>query len=260
MLHSLQRESLGAKAISMPVHSPVHFHLVVVRSGSSVAMKIKLNRFDSWLTLGLISLLGPFLCLQTLAAPGSTNNVATKTCFQCAGTGQEKCVTPGCRDGRKTCPAPCLKLSVGLWEKRDVAGHTDPNERWQKVKFGNKSAYWSSGHLGEIPTLAADGTFSSPQCPTCRGSTTVACPKCTGTGQIACQFCAGRKTVPETWSKFDHPKMKDRPKKFTLKDGRVLIGRRIAEADGKVSLRTETSIQHLPKDDIAAEEPQPTQL
>lgn len=180
-------------------------------------------------------------------------------CFQCRGRGTAKCPAIGCHNGQRTCPAPCLKLSVGIWEKREAPGHTDPNERWQKVQFGKKSAYWSSGHLGEIPTLAKDGTFSSPRCGTCSGTTLVPCAQCAGKSTVACEVCAGQKNVPASWSAFDHPRLKNRPDRIHLTDGTVLTGRKLAEADGTTSIRTERKIEHVASDRIRRIEPQPTE-
>lgn len=202
---------------------------------------------------------------STSSSPATTNDpagaapVATQPCFQCQGSGTAKCPAPNCRNGQRNCPAPCLKLSVGVWEKRDVPGHTDPNERWQKVQFGKKTAYWSSGHLGEIPTLGKDGTFSSPRCGTCGGTTLVPCTQCAGEAKVACDVCAGQKNVPATWSAFDHPHLKNRPDRIHLTDGTVLIGRKLAEADGKTSIRTEKKIEHLDTARISRIEPQPTE-
>jgi hypothetical protein len=182
----------------------------------------------------------------------------TKTCFQCRGVGDLKCPAPKCRDGKVDCPNPCLKLTVGVWEKKTVAGHTDPNERWQRVRFGKKSAEWSSAHIGQVPTLSPDGKFSSPTCPVCQGETRITCPKCQGKTTIACAVCAGTKVVPPTWSAFDHPKMKDRPKKFTLADGRVIIGRRVLGYGDPITIRTETGEVAVPKREIIKEEVQPT--
>lgn len=160
----------------------------------------------------------------------------SKTCFGCQGTGQTRCAVPGCRHGSLDCPGPCLKLTKGIWEKRNVPGHTDPSERWQKVTFGKKSGYWSSGHLGEVPTLSADGQFFSPKCTVCGGAATVTCSKCRGKGTGACALCDGKRTVPEAWSAFDHPKMKERPKRFQLQDGRTLIGRKVMISGETVTL------------------------
>ena len=215
-----------------------------------------MNRFLPFLALG------SFLMLTnpTSSQPAASEALAekTKTCFNCLGKGEAKCPEPTCRNGGKDCPAPCLKLSKGVWEKRDVPGHTDPDERWQRVKFGNKSAYWSSKHIGEVPTLSADGQFSSPQCTTCGGTAMVGCAKCKGRMLTTCEICAGKKVVPESWSAFDHPKLKNRPQKFTMKDGRVIIARKTMISGKTVTLRTATGEEKVSSDDIVSEASQPT--
>jgi hypothetical protein len=182
----------------------------------------------------------------------------TKVCFQCEGTGEMKC-DGRCRKGMKDCPAPCLKLTVGIWEKRNVPGHTDPNERWQTVRLNaRKSVSISSGHLGEVLVPGQDGNYMPVKCKVCGGTTTVTCPHCKGKGTLGCTLCDGKKAIPESWTAFDHPKMKNRPKKFSLKDGRTLIGRDVMISGDDVTIRTESGDVRVKQSDIASQEAQKT--
>lgn len=217
-------------------------------------MKANTAIFLIALVLGAVTLDPIFAQTQTNAAAAAP----TKPCFQCHGAGEGKCAEIGCRAGRKDCPGPCLKLTKGVWEKRDVAGHTDPNERWQKVTFGKKSGYWSSGHIGEVPTIAPDGTASSPKCKVCSGAAMVTCARCQGKGTAVCAICEGKKSVPTSWSAFDHPKLKERPKRFLLKDGRTIIGRKVIITGESVTLRTADGDVKVTTGDITSEESQPT--
>ena len=194
------------------------------------------------------------------AETSADTNGATKACFNCKGTGEAPCAATGCRKGRVECPAPCLRLSRGVWEKREVPGHTDPNERWQRVRINSRqSAYISSGHLGQYYQPGPDGTMYLLNCPTCTGLTTLPCSKCKGKGTLPCSMCDSKKVVPASWSAFDNPRMKDRPKRFELKDGRVLIGRSVAILDTSVKIRTEKGDVTVEKSDIVSEKSQPTQ-
>lgn len=208
-----------------------------------------------YMTTKRILLTAGLVCLSAipLVRAADSSDQKSKPCFQCNGKGEAKCSEISCRNGTKDCPSPCLKLTKGVWEKRNVPGHTDPNERWQKVTFGRKSGYWSSAHVGEVPTLSADGQFSSPKCTVCGGAATVTCPRCQGKGTGVCRLCDGKKSVPESWSAFDHPKMKDRPKQFQLRDGRTLIGRKVMISGDTVTLRTAEGDVKVSSDEITSE-------
>ena len=205
--------------------------------------------------------LGTTLCVCTASFAADTKATEkTKTCFNCTGSGEAKCIEPRCKNGQKDCPSPCLKLHVGVWEKRNVPGHTDPNERWQKVRVNAKqTAYISSGHLGEVMLPGADGNARPVKCKTCGGSTTVPCTRCKGKGTGTCTVCNGKKSVPESWSAFDYPTMKNRPKKFVLKDGRTLIGRDVMISGDTITIRTQSGDEKVKQSDIASQETQKTQ-
>lgn len=192
--------------------------------------------------------------------PPSTTNAATlsttaiKTCFLCKGTGSAKCSDPGCKQGRAECPGPCLKLSKGVWEKRNVAGHTDPNELWQKVRYNaRQTTYISSGHVGQYLVPGPDGNNTPVACKVCNGAAAIECAKCKGIGTAKCEMCEGKKTIPSGWTAFDNPKMKERPKRFVLKDGRVLVGKCVGILGAKMIIRTETGTEQIDQADLKPE-------
>jgi hypothetical protein len=221
-------------------------------------INVNLNRWQNVVVLvGVLLGVGvhsrPLGAEDRVAAPG-----ATKPCFNCGGSGEAKCPQPGCTKGRVDCPGPCLKLHKGVWEKRNVPGH-DPNELWQKVRLNSRqTSYVSSGHVGQCFVAGSDGNFTPVVCKTCNGATTLECSKCKGKGTAPCSICDGKKVVPAAWSAFDHPRLKDRPKRFELKDGRVLIGRSVMVLDSTVKIRTEKGDVQVEKADIVSERAQPS--
>jgi hypothetical protein len=132
------------------------------------------------------------------------------------------------------------------------------NERWQKVRYGTKTGYWSDAHVGEVPTMLPNGDAASPKCTVCGGRATVGCDRCNSKGIAPCEMCAGKKVVPESWSAFDHPKLRNRPQKFTMKDGRLIIARKTMISGKTVTLRTATGEEKVSSDDIVSETSQPT--
>jgi len=64
--------------------------------------------------------------------------------------------------------------------------------------------------------------------------------------------------VPESWSAFDNPKLKDRPTRFTLKDGRVIVGRKTSALGSSVTIKTEKGNESVQASDIVSEEKPPT--
>jgi len=183
----------------------------------------------------------------------------TQSCFQCSGTGKSKCNVPSCVNGQANCPAPCLKPNDGTWVRMNVAGHP-PTDLWKKfpTRTGSYQA-WNQNHAGELVQMKNGDPVNVGQCPTCKGSTKVQCKTCNGTGQIICPICDGKKTVPASWSAFDNPKMKDRPTRFTLKDGRVIVGRKSSSLGSTVSIKTEKGTESVQASDIVSEEKPPAQ-
>jgi RecJ-like exonuclease len=92
------------------------------------------------------------------------------------------------------------------------------------------------------------------RCPICGGTGRVKCPLCDGTGEVVCPICGGKKVVPESWTAMDNPTVKTRPSKFTLKDGRVLVGRKLIIMGDQVTIHTLTSDVVVNTADIVAEE------
>jgi hypothetical protein len=194
----------------------------------------------------------PPACAQTITNSPPDN---AKTCFQCNGAGKSKCAVPSCAGGQMDCPSPCLKLSKGVWKKMNVAGH-DPNELWQTFRGKTGTRSWTQAHVGEVVQMQNGEPENIGKCGVCQGTTKVTCTKCKGTGVTVCSICDGKKTVPASWSVFDNPKLKDRPSRFKLKDGRELVGRKVAVMGDRTRIRTETGDTDVKTADIVSEERQ----
>jgi len=89
------------------------------------------------------------------------------------------------------CPGPCLKLSRGVWQRMDVAGH-DPKELWQKFNK-DRGGYvaWSQGHVGQVVEMQNGEPVNIGACKVCNGTTHVPCSYCRGTGNVLCSTCRG---------------------------------------------------------------------
>ncbi len=207
-------------------------------------------------------LLATFLAVFTSAAAGDsvTNAVApkNKSCFECKGTGTTRCPALTCTNGQVDCPAPCMRLSKGVWKHMNVAGH-DPSELWQSFHGKTKIMSWNHHHVGDLIQMQNGEPVNTGPCKTCGGNTRVKCVKCNGTSEITCPVCDGKKQVPDWWSLFDHPKLKNRPSRFKLKDGRELLGRKVATMGDRTRIRTETGDVDINSADILSEEKQQTQ-
>ena len=159
-----------------------------------------------------------------------------KPCFNCHGTGKGKCPASNCRKGEVDCPNTCMKLSQGAWHP--MAGHP-PNEMWQDFRGKDGIRSWSQAHVGQVFRMVNGNVENLGVCKTCNGTTKVKCPVCKGTGGAVCSICDGKKTVPASWSAFDNPKLKERPEKIQLKDGRTILGKVILKSDSVVWVRVE---------------------
>lgn len=111
-------------------------------------------------------------------------------CPECGGKGLKPCQASGCRHGRVSCPNKCLKLSVGHWERMNVAGRP-PTELWQKVYFAGGWTIVSEAYSGHLIEIQNKEVVDLGKCPTCKGTTEVACRTCQGTGEVECETCAG---------------------------------------------------------------------
>src|SRR5215469_10763949 len=181
---------------------------------------------------------------------GSTGE-KTKTCFQCNGTGKMKC--PDCKDGFADCPGDCLKLTKGTWVHMDVAGHpaTDLWQRFEKPGGGWRA--YNQNHVGHVIEYRNGDWVDTGPCPICHGTGKIECPKCKGTGEIACTVCDGKGVVPESWTTFDNPKLKNRPDHITLKDGRVLFGKKVFVFGNHTTIQTMTGNVEVNTSDIVSE-------
>ncbi len=166
-----------------------------------------------------------------------------KVCFQCNGTGQTTCFSPGCKDGWVDCPGPCLKLSKGTWEHMHVDGHPD-TDVWQRFhQADGTSQWWNQGHVGEVIEMRAGMAVDIGKCPVCGGRGRVSCKACNGTGKSMCPICEGKKVVPDSWTAFNNPKLKNPPAMIQLKDGRTIFGKIESRLGATVYVRTESGKQ-----------------
>lgn len=189
------------------------------------------------------------------SAAGNTGSTAAgdekmKTCFQCNGTGEIKC--PDCRDGEIDCPGKCLKLTQGTWIHMAVDGHP-PTDVWQRFQTATGWRAFNQNHVGHVIEYRDGDWVDTGLCPICHGKGKIECPKCHGTGEIPCTVCDGKKVVPESWTAFDNPKLKNRPDHIALKDGRVLLGKKVFVFGNHTTFQTTNGTVEVNNSDIVAE-------
>lgn len=161
-----------------------------------------------------------------------------KVCFACKGTGQVKCMAPGCVDGRVDCPGPCLKLDRGVWVHMDVAGHP-ASDVWQKFRQSDGSwEAFNQNHVGHVIVMQNGRAVDSGPCKICGGTGKVPCSVCKGTGEVACPICGGRKFIPVAWTPTDNPWLDSQPDLIRLNDGRILFGKIISTEGTDVLIKT----------------------
>ncbi|HKB90682.1 MAG TPA: hypothetical protein VKC60_09225 [Opitutaceae bacterium] len=137
---------------------------------------------------------GVFAASSAIADPVDST-VATNPCPRCGGTGVLKCTANGCKDGKRDCPGPCLKINHGVWQHMDVKGHSS-DELWQKFTPPNGQWHaWTTAHLGEVIELHDGQYVDVGKCKICGGTTHVPCEICKGTAQVPCPICHGTKVV-----------------------------------------------------------------
>lgn len=115
---------------------------------------------------------------------------------------------------------------------------------------------WNQGHVGEVVEMKNGIPTNIGKCSVCGGKTVIKCPSCKGTSSVPCNICGGLKVVPDSWTPFDNPKMKNRPSRFQLKDGRVIIGRKTMSLGDSITIKTEKGSVEIPTKDILTEEKQ----
>jgi len=212
-------------------------------------------------TTFLVLALGGLFLLAYYADADTTNTVAepTKPCFQCSGTGMMKCPVRSCVHGMADCPGPCIKLSKGTWVHMHVDGHPD-SDIWQKFyTAGGGYQAWNQNHVGDVIQMQGGVPTDIGKCTVCGGTGKTKCAVCKGTGEVMCAICGGTKVVPVSWTAFDNPKMKDRPSKFTLKDGKIVIGRSVMIGGTETTIRAEKGDVRVATTDILSEEKQTSQ-
>ena len=166
-----------------------------------------------------------------------------KTCFNCAGSGKALCAASGCKNGLVDCLGPCLKLSRGTWEHMHVEGHSD-TDLWQQFhQSDGTSRAWNQAHVGQVIEMQAGQAVNIGNCKICGGTGKVKCSVCSGTGEVVCSICDGKKIVPEAWTAFNNPKLKNPPKKIQLKNGRIIIGKIESQLGSTIYVRTEAGKQ-----------------
>jgi hypothetical protein len=190
---------------------------------------------------------------ESNSVPSITATNKTKECFNCKGTGLAKC--PNCQNGRMDCPGPCMKLSKGVWRHYKVEGHPD-TDLWQQFPRKGGSTGWNQHHVGEVIEMQNGEPVNIGKCKICGGTTKVKCTTCNGTGETRCKICDGKKIVPESWSAFDNPKMKQRPNLVHLKDGKTIAGKVIMSGGSKTRIKTEKGDIDIPAGDVLSEETQ----
>ncbi|MDB6122521.1 MAG: hypothetical protein JWQ71_1514 [Pedosphaera sp.] len=191
------------------------------------------------------------------AAASATKAAAekTKVCFNCEGTGLAKCAVATCKDGKMDCPGPCMKLSKGVWRHMKVEGHPD-TDLWQQFPRKGGSTGWNQHHVGEVIQMQNGEPVNIGACKVCGGTTKVQCTTCKGSGKAACNICDGKKMVPESWSSFDNPKMKNRPNLIHMKDGKTIVGKIVMSGGAKTRIKTEQGDVEVPAEDVVSEEKQ----
>jgi hypothetical protein len=197
------------------------------------------------------------------SAPGVTNAATTsaeaepgpgeKVCFACKGEGTVACRVPGCVNGQVDCPGPCLKLSRGVWERMDVAGH-DPSDIWQKFpNQGGKGGYqaWNQNHVGDVVEYQNGVATITGKCKVCGGTGKVTCSACKGTGKQTCPICNGKNFIPAAWTPTNNPWFDSQPDVIRLADGRVLLGRVAATVGDDLTIVTrDKKILHVKTSDV----------
>ncbi|HXE42279.1 MAG TPA: hypothetical protein VN516_04570 [Candidatus Baltobacteraceae bacterium] len=136
----------------------------------------------------------------------------------------------------------------------DVDNHP-ATDIWQKFTKGSGGwSAWNQNHVGDVIEYQNGDPVNVGKCKVCSGTGKVKCTLCNGTGEINCPLCDGKKVVPESWTAFDNPKMKNHPEHFKLKDGRTIIGKKMMELGDSITIRTETGNVQVKRGDIVSEE------
>lgn len=127
-----------------------------------------------------------------------------KECATCKGTGSAgPCPTKGCVEGKIACPAPCLRLSQGVWKK--VPDH---DGLWRFFPGKHGGLYISEGHAGELVVMENGDPVMKGPCPTCKGKGKIDDPVCKGKGHLTCKDCRGLGFVGPACPTCDHGHIK----------------------------------------------------
>lgn len=137
----------------------------------------------------------------------------------------------------------------------NVAGHP-ATDLWQQFPTKTGSTGWNQHHVGEVIQMQNGEPVNIGACKVCGGQTKVQCTTCKGTGKAPCNICEGKKVVPESWSNFDNPKMKNRPNLIHMKDGKTITGKIIMSGGSKTRIKTADGDIDVPAGDVVSEEKQ----
>jgi hypothetical protein len=150
-----------------------------------------------------------------------------------------------------------LKLSQGVWEHINVEGHR-PDELWRRFNNRDDNGWqaWNQDHVGEVIEMREGKPVNTGKCGICRGNMRLKCSACDGTSQALCHICDGKRVVPESWTAFNNPKLKNPPRTIRLKDGRTILGRIEMQIGSRVTIRTEDgNLVEIETRDIASGTP-----
>ena len=148
---------------------------------------IPLRVMALWLA-GLVAVLSHGAFAQTETAAPANDTVACPSC-----RGSVVCLVKGCKEGKVSCPATCLKLDAPGWTQKKIEGFPD-DYIWMgypyKVGGETRIQYISQNHVGELIENDDNGRpVTRGRCPTCEGTSRVVCAACAGTGK--CAICSG---------------------------------------------------------------------
>jgi hypothetical protein len=107
-------------------------------------------------------------------------------CRTCNGGGRVPCTNAKCDKGKVDCPKPCLKLSQGLWKKKD------DGKMWRTFRGrGGTTTEVSEDHAGELVEIKDGVTTLAGKCPACNGTAKADCATCNGEQTVVCTKCRG---------------------------------------------------------------------
>ncbi len=172
-------------------------------------------------------------------------------CPKCSGKGGEACKS--CKEGMIVCSGRCIKedtfsnkpvtkdgwINVIAMDQNNITRHT----QCHRV------------HLGEILDFVDNRFVPKGKCPICSGTGKCKCKRCNGTCTILCSLCLGKKEVGKNKGNEYIKKQKENEKKQTIKikmkDGKIIVGKKVIETKDKIGIKTEDGkLIMIPKGEI----------